>query len=201
MKSYVVKAAAGSLDWARAEVLRDFRFPWESTPTPSTELRALLYADCFCFRFDCVDEELVLAEGATEKERVLGSDRVEIFFTPGLELDPYFCLEMDPRGLVYEYQARSYRRFDDTPWASGLTISARVEGSRYTVEGSLPLESLRARGVLKPGASEMLAGIYRAEFSRLPSGETHFGWMSWVDPATAKPDFHVPSSFGKLRFE
>jgi hypothetical protein len=24
------------------------------------------------------------------------------------------------------------------------------------------------------------------------------GWMSWVDPKTPEPDFHVPSSLGRL---
>jgi hypothetical protein len=39
-------------------------------------------------------------------------------------------------------------------------------------------------------------GVYRAEFSHLPSGGVHFGWLSWLQPITEKPDFHVPSSFG-----
>jgi hypothetical protein len=49
---------------------------------------------------------------------------------------------------------------------------------------------------LKAGTREFFAGVYRAEFSRKPRGDVHFGWMSWVDPQTPKPDFHVASSFG-----
>lgn len=196
MKRYVVRSQQGPLDWSGAERLTDFRFPWESTPPPLTELRALLRHDRLCFRFDCIDEDLVLGEGETEKERVLASDRVEIFFATSLELDPYFCLEMDPRGLVYQYRARSYRQFDDTPWAPELELGATLNAPRYTVEGSLPLECLRAHRVLARGGRELLAGVYRAEFSRRPAGSVHSGWMSWVQPATERPDFHVPSSFG-----
>ncbi len=200
MKRYVVGSQSASLDWSRAPLLSDFRFPWESTPPPRTELRAVVHAGRLRFRFDCVDRELVLGEGATEKERVLGSDRVELFFATSPQLNPYFCLEMDPRGLVYQYRARSYRQFDDAPWAPELEVHASLTAPHYRVEGSLPLACLHAHGLLPSGGGELLAGAYRAELSRLPHGAVHFGWMSWVDPKTDKPDFHVPSSFGTWVF-
>jgi hypothetical protein len=191
-----VRPASGKLDWSRATCLRDFCFPWESTTPAPTEFRALHTKERLCFRFDCVDEDLVLGQGATEKERVLGSDRVEIFLTPDLDLNPYFCLEMAPNGNTYGYRARTYRQFDDDFAWQGLELSQSIDGTRYTVEGSLPLATLRELGVLQPGANELWAGVYRAEFSHLPDGNVHSGWMAWVDSKTAKPDFHVPSSFG-----
>jgi hypothetical protein len=196
MKRYQVHAASGGVDWARAVCLSDFRFPWETTAPPATEFRALHTPERLYFRFDCVDDDLVLGQGATEKERVLGSDRVEIFVTPDLGLNPYFCLEMAPNGDAYGYRARSYREFDDDFQWQGLELSSSIAGSRYTVEGSLPLATLCELGVLKPDARELRAGVYRAEFSHLPDGGVHAGWMSWLDPKTVKPDFHVPSSFG-----
>ena len=39
---------------------------------------------------------------ADAMEKVIGSDRVEIFFAPELDLQPYYCLEMDPRGEVLD---------------------------------------------------------------------------------------------------
>jgi hypothetical protein len=196
MKRYSVHAASGGVDWSRAVCLSDFRFPWETTAPPATEFRALHTPERLCFRFDCVDEDLVLGTGASEKERVLGSDRVEIFVTPDLGLNPYFCLEIAPNGDTYGYRARTYREFDDDFQWQGLELSCRIAGTRYTVEGSVPLATLREWGVLEPGAHQLLAGVYRAEFSRLPDGGVNRGWMSWLDPKTVKPDFHVPSSFG-----
>lgn len=199
MKRYRVHSARGdALDWSQASCLSDFRFPWEETPPAPTEFRALWTPERLHFRFDCVDEDLRLGSGDSEKERVLGSDRVEIFVTPDLGLTPYFCLEMPPNGERYGYRARSYRQFDDSFEWQGLELNASIAGKLYTVEGSLPLDSLRALGVLAAGGRELVAGLYRAELSRLPSGGVHFGWMSWVDPGTDKPDFHVPSSFGVL---
>jgi len=194
-KRYPVRASS-AVDWPFAEPLTDFRFPWEATPAPHTEFRALRVAERLHFRFDCVDADLVLGAGDTAKERVLASDRVEIFLTPELELNPYYCLEMEPRGDIHAYRARTYRKFEDEFRWHGLELSVNIDGSRYSVEGSLPLATLGSLGVLKPNARELFAGVYRAEFSHRPDGSVHFGWMSWVDPATDTPDFHVPSSFG-----
>jgi hypothetical protein len=196
VKRYSVRRKRGELDWSQAALLKDFGFPWEPTPAPSTEFRALWDDERLHFRFDCVDSELVLGAGPTQKERVLGSDRVELFFAPSLELDPYFCLEMAPSGDTYGYRAKTYREFDDDFQFRGLELSSRIEGTGYAVWGSLPLATLRALDVLKAEARELQVGVYRAEFSHEPTGGVHFGWMSWVDPRTEAPDFHVPSSFG-----
>jgi hypothetical protein len=196
MKRYAVRSAKDGVDWSRAVCLTDFRFPWETTAPAATEFRALHTEERLCFRFDCVEADLVLGHGATEKERVLGSSRVEIFMTPDLGLNPYFCLEMAPSGDAYGYRARTYRELDDDFQWRGLELSSSIAGTRYTVEGSVPLATLRELGVLQPGARQLLAGVYRARFSHLPEGGVHRGWMSWLDPKTVKPDFHVPSSFG-----
>ncbi len=184
MKRYPVNAAShegqGELDWSTATCLSDFAFPWEATAAAPTEFRALWSSERLYFRFDCRDDDLVLGGGASEKERVLGSDRVEIFLAPDLGLEPYFCLEMAPSGDSYVYRARTYRQFDDAFAIAGLELRSEIldERSRYRVEGSVPLAALRELGVLKADAREFFAGVYRAEFSRQPDGGVRFGWMS-----------------------
>lgn len=96
MKRYHVQKAT---NWPEADLLTDFTFPWEDRPAPKTEFRAMHDGEVFRFRFDCVDEDLVLPEGPTAKERALGADRVEMFFATDLSLKRYFGLEMSPRGL------------------------------------------------------------------------------------------------------
>ena len=191
--------SAGSIDWTRANLLAEFDFPWEDREAPETTFRALWSDTALHFRFDCVDDDLVLAEGADDREKVIGSDRVEIFLTPDLSLSPYYCLEMDPRGALLDYRGRFHREFDWSWSCPGLELDQEIEGNRYSVEGTLPLETLRALSVLAPGSREMHAGIYRAEFSTNPDGSTNHGWIAWVDPGTPRPDFHVPASFGRLR--
>jgi len=183
-------------DWSIATCLDEFQFPWEDTRPPRTEFRALWDDDHLHFRFDCVDEDLVLGAGGTLKERVLGSDRVEIFLTPDLNLSPYYAFEMSPRGETLAYSAKFYRQCDWDWNCPELSLKAEIESPHYYVQGSLPLSTLRALNILKSGACEFYAGVYRGEFSHKPDGGIHSGWMSWVNPGTKKPDFHVPGSFG-----
>lgn len=199
MKRYHVRRVPRSgLNWSEAELLNDFSFPWQQRTAPLTEFRALWDDEHFHFHFHCVDDDLILLDGADAKERVIASDRVEIFFASDLALKPYYCLEMSPRGDVLDYKATHYRQMDWDWRCEGLVIDAKIAGTRYEVSGRLPLETLRTVGVLKPGSREMLAGIYRAEFYHNADGTIHHGWMPWVNPQTVKPDFHVPESFGVL---
>lgn len=197
LNRYPVQRCRGALlDWSAAVCLDRFTFPWESTPPPFTQFRALWDEERLHFRFDCVDEDLVLGAGETVKERVLGSDRVEIFLTPDLTLTPYYAFEMSPRGEALIYAARFYREYDWDWTCPQLHLDASIQGHRYQVQGSLPLDLLRELNVLKPGAYEFYAGVYRAEFSHTAEGGIHSGWMPWVNPQTEKADFHTPASFG-----
>lgn len=200
MKRYHVQRTQGipssAPDWSAAECLTDFCFPWEQREVPSTEFRALWDEERLHFLFDCVDEDLVLGAGGTSDQRVLGSDRVEIFLTPDLTLTPYYCFEMEPRGEVLAYRAQFHRQFDRGWSPEGFAHEAKIEGIRYSVQGSITLEALRAWNVLKPDAREFHAGVYRAEFRHNADRSVHSGWMPWVDPRTERPDFHVPGSFG-----
>ncbi len=163
-----------------------------------TEFRALHDGMKLHFRFDVLDEDLVLGGGDTFKERVLGSDRVEIFLAPDLSLAPYYCFEMEPRGEAVAYRGEYHRRFDWSWSAIDFEFSARLRDKGYEVQGSFALEALREMRVLKGGSSTLYVGVYRAEFSHKDDGTVHSGWMPWVDPGTQRPDFHVPASFGQF---
>lgn len=197
MKRYQVRRVPESgLNWSEALLQDDFSFAWEDRPAPKTEFRALWDDERLHFRFECIDDDLVLPDGPTAKDRVLGSDRVEIFFAPDLSLKPYYCLEMTPRGDVLAYEANFYREMNWDWSCDGLQLARHIENNRYTVTGSIPLDTLRDLKVLR--SQEIHAGIYRAEFHRKPDGTVHSGWMPWVNPNTERPDFHVPASFGVL---
>lgn len=197
MKRYKVHHCTESCPvWSQADVLTDFTFPWENRAVPKTEFRALWDQTNLHFRFDCQDYDLVLPDGATVKDRALGSDRVELFFTPDLNLRRYFCLEVTPRGDALVYAAKFYREIDWEWNCAGLDIDVHIQGNQYSVTGRIPLKTLRELNVLKPESKDFFAGVYRAEFYHKADGSIHAGWMPWVNPETDKPDFHVPASFG-----
>ena len=195
---HVLRSAASVPDWSTANSLNSFAFSWEDRNAPHTEFRALWDDMHLHFRFDCLDDDLVLPDGPTAKDRVLGSDRVEIFLAPDLSLKPYYCLEMSPHGDVLAYEANFYREINWNWICAGLQIHALIDNNRYTVSGGIPLDTLRATNVLKHDSCEIFAGLYRADFHRKHDGTIHSGWMPWVNPKTERPDFHVPGSFGVL---
>ena len=96
MKCYQVlpclTAQPTAADWANARLLTDFSLPWENRPAPRTEFRALWTQSRLHFAFAALDSPPVIGSGPTLKERVLESDRVEIFLAPDLSLAPYYCL-------------------------------------------------------------------------------------------------------------
>jgi hypothetical protein len=190
--------------WGRAEVLSDFSFPWTEAEAPQTLFRALWDEVFFYFRYEVVDLDLVLGGGGSAMDKVIGSDRVEIFFSTGLELDPYYGLEIDPRGEVLAYKGK-YHRIMDWDWeCPGLQVWPEETGSGYHVEGVIPMETFRSLGCLHSGLAGdfLLAGLFRAEFSHGADGKAvDEDWISWIDPGGETPDFHVPSAFGVLNFE
>jgi hypothetical protein len=188
--------------WQSAKVLTDFSFPWSGRTPPATEFRALWDERRLYFLFDVADDDVVLGDGADAKEKVIGSDRVEIFFSTGPELNPYYALEIDPRGEVLDYEARYHRRMNWAWSCEGLTVGASRTDSGYLVEGSIPRSTLEKLGCLHQDEDgwRLRAGLYRAEFRHDPAGGPVIeDWMSWVDPQVPAPDFHVPTSFGEIR--
>jgi Carbohydrate family 9 binding domain-like len=199
MKTYRIHPTTGSApDWSMAETLTDFTFPWETTPPPRTAFRALWDSEHLHFRFDCEDTDLVLGQGSSLKERVLGSDRVEIFLAPDLSLNPYYCFEMSPQGEALAYRGQFHRQFDWDWTCPELQITAALAATSYWVAGRLPLATLRRCQVLQNGQAGFHAGVYRGEFSHRADGSVHMGWLPWVPPGTERPDFHVPGSFGRF---
>ncbi|MCA9131969.1 MAG: hypothetical protein KDA45_02395 [Planctomycetales bacterium] len=193
----------GDEAWQRAEVLTDFSFPWSTQSPPATAFRALWNERQLYFRFDASDSDVVLAEGADAMAKVVGSDRVEIFFSSGPELNPYYGLELDPRGEVLSYEARYHRQMNWDWTCPGLVVKTWQHPDGYVVEGSIPSETLRQLGCLHRDAEGdyLIAGLYRAEFSHSPAGGPVIeNWMSWLDPQVEQPDFHVPGSFGTIRW-
>lgn len=206
--------------WSQAAAERDFTFPWKPATAPATEFRALCDRDFLYFTFRVHDEDLVIVEPVREKQDIVAGDRVELFFSTDPEMWNYYCLEIDPRGRVFDYRASYYRRFDRAwSWPEVETgASSLTEG--YAIEGRIPLASFEALGFprLRPGV-KIFCGLYRAEFShdrgdapavpqdgKPAEGDRSDGpppvkdWISWGDPKTEKPDFHVPASLGIFEF-
>jgi hypothetical protein len=188
-------------DWGKAHSEKGFTFPWEKRPAPGTEFRALCDDRFLYFSFQVHDDDIVVVKDRSDDETVVRvEDRVEIFFTPDNTLKKYFCMEIDPLGRIYDYQACYYRKFDASWDWPGLCAKGSITGNSYIVEGSIGLKDLESLGLpaLSPG-NVLKTGLFRGEFSHGQGDEPEAHWISWVNPKGKTPDFHVPRAFGCLR--
>lgn len=188
--------------WNTLPVLDDFRQPWSNKPMQETQFRAYHDNQWLFLKYDVKDEAVRIHKVTGEKIEVAYGSRVEIFFKTDELLKRYYCLEVDPEARILDYTAAFYRDFDyEWSWPEGhLFAEARTTDLGYCVQLKISLESLRGLDILKNGA--IGAGIYRGDCTKLgnlPETEPEFTWITWVDPKTHEPDFHVPSSFGTLK--
>ncbi len=191
--------------WSDVSDVKEFTFPWEDKEAPSTVFRAFVADDTFYFAFEVSDEEILLEDEWVDEKTLDNEDRVELFFAAGdvdkpvnYEIPPYYAIEIDAEGRVHDYVTYYYRDMDNTWNMEGLKTATMREDGLYIVEGSIPLSTFEELGLLQDGV--MRVGAFRAEFSKDDQGEIVQEWISWVDPATDVPDFHVDSAFGEFMF-
>ncbi|MDD3049105.1 MAG: sugar-binding protein [Bacilli bacterium] len=184
-----------------------FHFPWEHKEAPFTSFKGYSDGTNFYFNFEVKDEDILVDEDWKKDESTVDNeDRVELFFaggsinkpsTDGMKL--YYGIEIDSKGRVHDYSIEYYRHFDGTWNLEGLETKATTTETGYVVEGKIPLKSLQDLDLIHNNM--MRVGIYRAEFSKNANAkEPKMEWISWVDPKTEAPDFHVDSSFGEFYF-
>ena len=213
-----VDGRADEPEWARAKVEKRFISPWSAAPAPATEFRALVDDERLCFTFRMHDDDIVVLDKFRDEEDAVFEDRAELYFCRDEQMHDYYCMEVDSRGRAFDYRGRCYRQLDSRWSCKGLQTAASPLPQGYVVEGSIPLATFAELGfpVMQPGA-RLRCGLFRAEFSHDRSGrpvvqrETIHNrgrrldgpppieaWMSWIDPQTEEPDFHVPTSLGWL---
>jgi hypothetical protein len=100
---------------------------------------------------------------------------------------------------VLSYRGHYYRdlQFEWKP-PEGFHAVGNITSEGYTVKGSIPLRFFRD---FVPDDGFLSFGAYRAEFSKAKDGTLIMNWLTWIDPQTASPDFHVPTSLGRLKLK
>jgi len=191
--------------WGQAPLLPPLKLPWDKEEPQSTEARFLWDPNYLYAAFRVWDKEIVTWTDPKHEGKlaVVDHDRVEMFFALSEDLREYYCLEINPKGLVLDYKAHHYRNFDYAWSLEGLRVATSIQENGYTVELAIPLREMRKLGfplsTSKSGFSWRV-GVYRADFSLVKPGQLKMLWQTWVDPQVAQPDFHVPSSFGIFEF-
>ena len=186
--------------WAEAAILTDFQLPWDDEIPQPMSFQALWTDSSLYLLYNVIDHDIVAPGPPKDKRGVLPSDRVEIFFKVNGEMNPYYCLELDPRARVLDYEARYYRNTNFEWYWPSLQVLASTEENGYTVEVKITMESLKNLGIINADQT-MDVGLFRGDFQTTSNNRTEVKWISWVKPDSERPDFHIHSAFGKLHLQ
>lgn len=184
--------------WEKANCLSDFCSPWKKDPVSKIEFRALWDLDNLYFNFRVFDTDVYIDQKDGSFDSIGNSDRVELFFRTNDSLNPYYCLEIDTAVRIMDFKAYPERNFDyDWKWPKKeIEVTTSKDDISFTVQGRISIQSLRDLNLIRNNTIE--AGVYRAKFSLAQNLQYEPTWISWVNPNTEKPNFHIASSFGKF---
>ncbi|MFH6957543.1 sugar-binding protein [Flavobacterium aquidurense] len=184
--------------WEKANCLTDFCSPWKKDPVSKIEFRAFWDLDNLYFNFRVFDTDVYIDQKDGSFDSIGNSDRVELFFRTNDSLNPYYCLEIDTAVRIMDFKAYPERNFDyDWKWPKKeIEVTTSKDDISFTVQGRISIQSLRDLNLIQNNTIE--AGVYRAKFSLAQNLQYEPTWISWVNPNTEKPNFHIASSFGKF---
>lgn len=187
--------------WKKANSITDFSSPWDKASIKKIEFKAIHNSEKIFFQFKVDDYQVHIHSSTDKNDSINNSDRVELFFRKDASLDPYYCLEIDPLARVMDFKAKPNKNFDfNWNWSSkDIEVKSTIEPNYFIVEIGITLQSLQELGLLKNGQIE--TGIYRAKYNKQQDASFKPTWISWVNPNTETPNFHIATSFGLLMLE
>lgn len=186
--------------WEKANIISEFIYPWEDKEVQGRLIfRALYDNSTFYFSFVVEDKNaFIVLDSLLDKKDISKEERVEIYFSKNKTLKEYFCIEIDPKGRILDYKASFYRKFDESWFLKGAKCVGEIFVNRYQIEAAIPLEFLNEMGI--DYDEDFFVGLFRADLKKLSNSSISESWISWIDPKTNIPDFHVPEAFGVFRF-
>lgn len=182
--------------WNKATVFKDFKLYWNAEDPNLTTFKALHDRENLYLYYLAEDSDIQRKLDTLKQIEAVQSDRVEIFFKGQSDDEPYYSLEMDCFGRVYDSEGKFGEYINgEWNWPRGhLSIQTYIGEDYYTLEARISKESLERLGLLQN--DQILAGLYRADYVLADDGTRNPLWISWIDPQTPKPNFHIGSSFG-----
>ncbi|MDO5981378.1 carbohydrate-binding family 9-like protein [Flavivirga spongiicola] len=188
--------------WDKAIELTTFRNYWSDNEMPKTSFKGLYDDNFFYFLYNVIDNDIVLVDKPSigEENQAVGSDRIEIFIRNEDTSKDYYSLEMDAKARVFDSKAdfnKSYGVDSAWDWPEGqLELKSTFTDNGYIVEGRISMTSLKELDLFD--GNVLYAGLYRGNYSSRAGKKPSVDWISWVKPK--KLNFHIPSSFGVLKF-
>ena len=184
--------------WDKAEILCDFVSAWNDKKFCRIEFKSIWDKENIFFCFNVHDNSVHIETKDDSFESIRNSDRVELFFRTDATLNPYYCLEIDPTERIMDFRAYPNKNFDfNWNWPKeDLKVKSNIAEDNFSVEIAISIKSLKKLNLIKDHKIEV--GIFRAKYNKQENTSFEPTWISWVNPNTITPNFHIPTSFGLL---
>ncbi|MBF0469383.1 MAG: carbohydrate-binding family 9-like protein [Desulfamplus sp.] len=177
---------------------------------PKTEVK-IAYDDTAIYLMFRVEDRYVRAVAKEYQDNVWEDSCVEFFFTPDSDLSVgYFNLEMNCGGTMlfhFHPEAGKERVVIPKNECSKIVCNHSLpqivdpeirEAVTWTVAYSIPIALLRRYCRVITPAPDV---EWRANFYKCADKTSHPHWLTWSQVNSPKPNFHIPESFGILKFE
>ena len=184
--------------WNNAAILDNFISPWNTGRESEIIFKALWDRENLFFNFTVFDTEIHIEKKDDSVESIGNSDRVELFFRPDDSLNPYYCLEIDTCSRIMDFIAYPNSNFDfNWDWPqNNLKVKSSINADSFIVEGSISIKSLKRFNLINNNIIE--TGVFRAKYKKTQNKTFEPTWITWVNPNTETPNFHISSSFGRF---
>lgn len=159
-----------------------FHAPWSGLDD-DTRFRCFSDEESFNFVYFVNDTTITLKEPFTGEDDVNPEDRIEIFFSPSLSMEKYYCAEIDPLGRIMDYSSNNKREFDFSWNFKTLRTVGQLTDTGYIVEGRIEKSELVELGVDLNG---FWMGVFRDDFADFHEPI----WYSVVPTDDEFPNFH-----------
>ncbi len=155
------------------------------------------------FAFHCKFSTLNLYEGEDPGKKRWGlwdRDVVEVFLNPQpARVNHYYEFEVAPNNLWIDLEIDLDKKpFNNASWNSNFEHATRLDPKNrvWTCEMRIPVSSMEVP-VMRPNM-QWRVNFYRADGL---GDNTQRRLLCWSPVLGEKPNFHVPSRFGIIRFE
>jgi hypothetical protein len=184
--------------WDTATVLTDFCSPWNAEKQSEITFKALWDRESLFFNFTVFDTAIHIEKYDDSLQSIGNSDRVELFFRPDNTMNPYYCLEIDTAARIMDFIAYPDKNFDfNWNWPKdAIAVKSSANTHSFIVEGAISISSLKRFDLIKNNSIQ--TGVFRAKYNKKEDLSFEPTWISWVNPNTETPNFHIASSFGNF---
>lgn len=191
-------------DWQRAAPVNRFLFPWWEAGEQETTQARLLWDDEALYVSFVAQDRHIWATYTNRDDPVSRDDAVEVFIAPDpSQVFNYYNFEFNAIGTILDRSPLDGR---SSNWnADGVAVAVTIDGTLnddddtdigWTTEIAIPFSSFEGYAVNLPPVpgDEWRLNLYRI------GGRTNPQFSVWSATLTDRPQYHVPSRFGLVRF-